>query len=569
MSGSIRHQLCLDAGPAAAGEASLWVRMRAEQHQLPDEWSEGLDLAAVELVANICDYGYRGRQGEIRLMLELSHTRTEFTLEDDAPAFDPSQAPPPQKATSLDDAQIGGLGIFLVRQMSQSFVYERTGSSNRLVVGFGDPAIASRGLDRRQAGEPGTDAQEPECGAERRIAMDRRQLAVISSSPLFIGVPYDEIEGALKACPIVSYRPGAIVRSAGNRPSSVGLLLSGVLAGHVGQIDGAPNFEIQANECFGEMSVADGKPASAWLVAATECSVLEIDADIFLHQVLTVPRIGRNLIVILSDRARRHGEEMAHRARVESELGALQRELDFAERIQASMLPLAPIFPDEPRLDCVGHMHAARQVGGDFFEALPLDADRYLVAIGDVCNKGMPAALFMTQTLTMLRGSAARGISDPELDLEVLARQGNDLLCQGNSEHLFVSLFIAVIDLKSERLRYVNAGHNPPWLLATGSAPSLITHPRNPVAGMIPGLTYKSGSVAFPRGSLLLLYTDGVTEAENVATEQFGDERLAALVSEPPASAQALVARIVAAVDAFAGAAAQADDITLLAAHFK
>jgi hypothetical protein len=102
--------------------------------------------------------------------------------------------------------------------MSQSFVYERTGSSNRLVVGFGDPAIASRGLDRRQAGEPGTDAQEPECGAERRIAMDRRQLAVISSSPLFIGVPYDEIEGALKACPIVSYRPGAIVRSAGKPP---------------------------------------------------------------------------------------------------------------------------------------------------------------------------------------------------------------------------------------------------------------------------------------------------------------------------------------------------------------
>jgi anti-sigma regulatory factor (Ser/Thr protein kinase) len=98
MSGSIRHQLCLDAGPAAAGEASLWVRMRAEQHQLPDEWSEGLDLAAVELVANICDYGYRGRQGEIRLMLELSHTRTEFTLEDDAPRVRPLPGSPPPKS---------------------------------------------------------------------------------------------------------------------------------------------------------------------------------------------------------------------------------------------------------------------------------------------------------------------------------------------------------------------------------------------------------------------------------------------------------------------------------------
>jgi len=126
-------------------------------------------------------------------------------------------------------------------------------------------------------------------------------------------------------------------------------------------------------------------------------------------------------------------------------------------------------------------------------------------------------------------------------------------------------LFIAVVDIEHDELRYVNAGHNPPLLVLPGAGPVFVEEPRNPVAGMVPDIKFRSGCIAFPPGSLLLLYTDGVTEAEASDNRQFGEDALVALMDGTGGSASALVEKIVEGVDCFAAGHHQADDITLLA----
>ncbi len=127
-----RHVLVLNSGRRAAGEASAWARALAEHHAVGPEQAEALDLCIVELVANIFDHGY----GEVRLALEFSVHQLTLTLEDDGPAFDPLQQAAPQQPASLEDAQIGGLGIHLVRQFASNCRYQRAGHTNHLEVMF-------------------------------------------------------------------------------------------------------------------------------------------------------------------------------------------------------------------------------------------------------------------------------------------------------------------------------------------------------------------------------------------------------------------------------------------------
>ena len=130
------HALVLKNGRRAAGEASAWARTVVKDHGVPAEQTEALDLCIVELVANITDHGYGDAPGEVRLALVLAAHRLTLTIEDDGPAFDPLQQATPQQAGSLEEAQIGGLGIHLVRQFASDCRYQRTGHTNHLEVMF-------------------------------------------------------------------------------------------------------------------------------------------------------------------------------------------------------------------------------------------------------------------------------------------------------------------------------------------------------------------------------------------------------------------------------------------------
>lgn len=561
------HLLTLESGLAAAGEASIWARTLAAQHGVPDERTGNLDLCIIELINNVVDYAYGGGPGEIELELMFTPEALVLTIADSGPAFNPLELAAPVQATSLDDARIGGFGIHLVRQFADACHYERRLGKNFFTAGFGDVRELPRRVDRRRAGPPGFPLRRADgtlIVADQRCHIDRRSLGFISRCDLFRDVPYAALEAIVRHCRLVEYPTGTVVLRADQPMNSVLVVVKGSLRVHLDGPDSEDAVDIPAGQCVGELSVADGKTASAWVVTAQATQLLVIEGPVFLERLLAIPRIGRNLIVMLAERMRRGNERIVARIRGAMELEALQRELDFARRIQASMLPANPLLPGQDAVECHGFMRAARQVGGDFYDVLPQGGDRYFFAIGDVCNKGMPAALFMVRALTLLRSEAARRERDPGKQLASLARHVNDQLALSNEAQLFVSVFCAILDLDSNLLHYVNIGHNAPLVELPGAAPEFLEQPRNPIAGMVPDLVFRAGKIAFPRGSRLLLYTDGVTEAEAVGGAQFGEAAMQRSLVDPRPNAAGTVQAIVDAVDGFAGSRPQSDDITLL-----
>jgi sigma-B regulation protein RsbU (phosphoserine phosphatase) len=254
-------------------------------------------------------------------------------------------------------------------------------------------------------------------------------------------------------------------------------------------------------------------------------------------------------------------ETMAARERMHSELR-------IAHEIQMGLVPKTfPPFPDRRDLDLYAVLEPAREVGGDFYDFFPLDDDRLVVAIGDVSGKGVPAALLMAVTRSFLR-SQFRATADPA---EVLGNVNGELV-EGNESCMFVTLFCAVLNLADGSLRYANAGHNPPLLRHPDGHLEWLALPRGPVVGAMPGATYATGTLVLPADAILILYTDGVTEAMNPASELYGEERMIAQVDAAPGhetTCRILIDGLLADIRAFAAGAEPSDDITMLVLRRK
>ena len=251
-----------------------------------------------------------------------------------------------------------------------------------------------------------------------------------------------------------------------------------------------------------------------------------------------------------------HLELLRDALRTRDRLVALQRELDVASRMQQSILPTE--FPETPGYQVFGNMEPAREIGGDFFDVADLGGGRIGLTIADVSGKGVPAALFMMSSRTLMKGSASV-ISDPG---DVL-KEVNTLLEADNRAQMFVTLFYAVLDLQTGTLRYANGGHNPPLIVHPGGSSTLLPDTGGIVLGVMPGLSYRQEVATLQPGDIAVLYTDGVTEAMNMAHEEFGVERLRAVFAErQPKSAPAVSDAIFEAVHAFSGNMPQSDDIT-------
>jgi len=242
--------------------------------------------------------------------------------------------------------------------------------------------------------------------------------------------------------------------------------------------------------------------------------------------------------------------ESADRAR-------MQQELDVAQTIQASFLPDGS--PHIPGCSVATYWQAARQVGGDFYDFLPLDDDKWGIAIADVADKGVPAALFMALSRTILR-AVAFSHNDPAY---VLAR-ANEIIAREARSDLFVTVFYGVWDPATERFTYANAGHNPPLLMQpNGAFQPLLGH--GMALGILPEALMKSHSIALRPGETIIFYTDGVTEALNEDFDEFGLERLqvaARAAARQPAAA--IVRQITDNIRDHTGQTAQFDDMTLI-----
>ena len=258
------------------------------------------------------------------------------------------------------------------------------------------------------------------------------------------------------------------------------------------------------------------------------------------------------------DRTLRHLAEWREALAARDKLVALQNELELASTMQQSILPTR--FPAGPRFRIFGHMEPARAVGGDFFDIMHLDHGRIGLAIADVSDKGVPAALFMMSTRTLLKG-AAIGLPEPGAVLHEV----NDLLNQDNETSMFVTVLYAVYDPASGAFTYANGGHNAPLLVHAGGSSELLPLTDGIALGVVPDYAYRQNTITLAPGDSLILYTDGVTEAMNGNDEEFGVERLRAIfAAAPPGESRATSEAVFAAVHAFAGDTPQSDDVTCL-----
>lgn len=254
-------------------------------------------------------------------------------------------------------------------------------------------------------------------------------------------------------------------------------------------------------------------------------------------------------------------EDLTHATAEKERLGA---ELNVAKKIQAEMLPrVFPPYENHKEVELYASMEPAKEVGGDFYDFYMIDDDHFTVVVGDVSGKGVPAALFMVITKTLLKDTAAH-----ELDPAKIFEHVNKILCEGNESGLFVTCWLGILTLSTGELKFANAGHNAPLIMQGGEIKYLTTKPNLMLAGM-DGVPYTTHSLILSKGDRLFIYTDGVTEASNLQNELYGENRLITVMKYAVDKSPRDVIDIVRTdIDEFVNEAPQFDDITMLEMSF-
>lgn len=257
---------------------------------------------------------------------------------------------------------------------------------------------------------------------------------------------------------------------------------------------------------------------------------------------------------------------IANLSRVTAEKERIGAELDIAKHIQSSMLPcIFPAFPDRSEIDIYATMTPAKEVGGDFYDFFMVDERHLAIVMADVSGKGVPAALFMVIGKTLIKDH-----TQPGMDLGQVFTKVNDMLCEANSEGLFITAFEGVLDLVTGEFNFVNAGHEMPFISRSGGAyePYKI-RPGFVLAGM-EGMRYRAGSMTLEPGDKIFQYTDGVTEATDANSQLYGTARLEKVLCDNASlSPHELLPAVKADIDAFVGEAPQFDDITMLCLEYR
>ena len=256
--------------------------------------------------------------------------------------------------------------------------------------------------------------------------------------------------------------------------------------------------------------------------------------------------------------------EYVHRMQKEhTQLESLKGDLAIASEIQQAILPrVFPPFPeDADKLDIAASMTPAKDVGGDFYDFFRVDENRIGFVIADVSGKGIPAAIFMAVSRTLIRATGIRGGSPSDC-----LTYSNKLLAAESVNCMFVTVFYGILDLTTGEVSYCNAGHNPPYVLKKNGEVTPLPMSQDPMVGAIDGIEFHQSTLQLEHGDSLVMFTDGVTEAMNINNEEFGETRLEDTLEDVTMhNCQQMIEAIKSDVAAFVGEAEQSDDITVLA----
>ena len=245
-----------------------------------------------------------------------------------------------------------------------------------------------------------------------------------------------------------------------------------------------------------------------------------------------------------------------------TQLESLKGDLAVAGEIQQAILPrIFPPFPDKAdKLDIAASMTPAKDVGGDFYDFFRIDNDRIGFLIADVSGKGVPAAIFMAVSRTLIRATGIRGGSPADC-----IGYSNKLLSDESVDCMFVTVFYGIMNVTTGEVTYCNAGHNPPYIIKGTGEVKALEMSQDPMVGAISGVDYHDCQLQLDKGDALVMFTDGVTEAMNAANEEFGEARLEATLSKTFSKCKDVVEAIKTDVAGFVDGAEQSDDITVLA----
>ncbi len=248
------------------------------------------------------------------------------------------------------------------------------------------------------------------------------------------------------------------------------------------------------------------------------------------------------------------------------EAARLDRELKFASSIQLSALPNEfPAFPDRTDIDIFASMTTAKMVGGDFYDFFFIDENKLAFIMADVSDKGIPAALFM-----MKAKAVVKSLAQSRREVNEVMNIANSILCEGNNEDMFVTLWLGILNTDTGEIDFSNAGHCHPIIRKSDGDCSYAVCKPNLSLGAMEGMQYRKHELKLDKGDAVFLYTDGVTEAQNTAEELYGEDRLLKAVSRGNfKNSEEMCTAVKKDVLKFTGSAPQSDDLTVLAIYYK
>ena len=422
-------------------------------------------------------------------------------------------------------------------------------------------------------------------GKERFVYNKRDPMSVnlLARIPFFTNLPADELDRIMSELDAVNLRSGEILFEEGDTGERMYIVVSGEL-----EILKAPNSDdelilnrIQAGEYIGEMSLITGAPRTASVRANGEAVLLSMSRAQLMDLLKRHPHMASDMVSVLSHRLdstnaatfRDLTEKNRQLQHAYDELKAaqeqliekerLERELKVAAEIQMSILP--DTLPLADGYDFGGRILPARQVGGDFYDVFVLDTNKIGVLIGDVADKGVPSAIFMARAHALIIAEAD-SISSPG---EVL-RHVNKHITKLEKSTQFVTALYGVLDINTGIFEYARAGHEPPLILDADGAVHRLPHKPGMALGLWENIALDENSLQLPSNSMLVMFTDGMTDCRNPKGVPFGLDRIKlTLAGLSVATAQAACDQLFDTLMYYQSGAKQDDDVTLLAIHAR
>ena len=407
---------------------------------------------------------------------------------------------------------------------------------------------------------------------------------LLARIPLFADLPPEELDRLMSALDVVNLSSGDMLFREGDIPEDLFIMVSGKLEITMGSgtDDEMVLNVLKEGEYFGEMGlIMPGGRRTAGARAQGDVVLLSMSRNRFGDLLQHHPELSNAMVSVLSQRLdstnvatfRDLSEKNRQLQEAYDELKAaqeqliekerLERELKVAAEIQMSILP--DVLPVHSEYDFGGRILPARQVGGDFYDVFELGNNKIGVLIGDVADKGVPSAIFMARAHALIIAEADN-VNTPG---EVM-RMVNGHITRLEKSTQFVTALYGVLDTTTREFSYARAGHEPPLLLEADGKVQRLPYKSGMALGLWENIALDENSIIMPKGSLLMMYTDGMTDCRNPKGEPFGLERIKKTMSGLQAfSAQSGCDQLFEALMEYQGGSKQDDDVTLVAVHAK